>query len=129
MKLNRAICVLSKLRHNAYQLLFSSQLIYVSQVWGQKSIKAQTTFQTLLVFPLKKNSQLFSSLKPFYCGYPQNYSDIPYSQTYTYGTKSVMNNCIKDWNSLKKFFPNLFQDKLNYPRIKSVRKDHLLNQY
>ena len=101
----------------------------MSQVWGQKSIKTQTTFQTLLVFSLKKNSQLFSSLKPFYCAYPQNYLDIPYSQTHTYGTKSVMNNCIKDWNNFKRSFPDLFQDKLNYPRIKSVRKDHLINQY
>ena len=185
MKLNRAIGILSKLRYNAnlsvlkiiyYSLLFSSHLLYGSQLWGQKTLKTQTTFQTLqnraikkitfkkcrdsaiciykdleilkfrdhisknclLVFPNEPNLQLLSYFNFFHCGHTHNYStrsanknilDIPYSQTYTYGTKSVMHSCIKDWNNFKRSFPKLFQGQLTYPRIKSVLTNHLLNQY
>ena len=186
MKLNRAIGILSKLRYNAnlsvlkiiyYSLLFSSHLLYGSQLWGQKTLKTQTTFQALqirspkkitfkkrrdfatciykdlkilkfrdhitqqnclFVFSLEQNPQLLSSFKIFHCGHTHNYStrsanknilDIPYSQTYTYGTKSVMHSCIKDWNNFKRSFPKLFQGQLTYPRIKSVLTNHLLNQY
>ena len=55
MKLNRAIGILSKLRYNAnlsvlkiiYHSLFGSHLLYGSQLWGQKTLKTQTTFQAL----------------------------------------------------------------------------------
>ena len=59
----------------------------------------------LFVFSLEQNPQLLPSFKVFHCGHTHNYStrsanknilDIPYSQTYTYGTKSVMHSCIKD---------------------------------
>ena len=92
----------------------------------------------LFVFSLEQNPQLLSSFKIFHCGHTHNYStrsanknilDIPYSQTYTYGTKSVMHSCIKDWNNFKRSFPKLFQGQLTYPRIKSVLTNHLLNQY
>ena len=71
----------------------------------------------------------------FHCERTCNYStrsasknilDIPYSQTYTYGTKSVVHSCIKDWNNFKRSFPKLFQGQLTYPRIKSALKNHLL---
>ena len=52
-----------------------------------------------------------------------NTLDITHSQTYTYGTKSVMHSCIKYWNNFKRSFPKLFQ------RIKSVLTNLLLNQY
>ena len=173
MKLNRAIGILSKLRYNAnlsvlkiiYHSLFGSRLLYGSQLWGQKTLKTQTTFQALqnralekitfkkrkdsatciykdlkilIVFSLEQNPQLLSSFKIFHCGHTHNYStrsanknilDIPYSQTYTYGTKSVMHSCIKDWNNFKRSFPKLFQGQLTYPRIKSVLTNHLPNQY
>ena len=89
----------------------------------------------LFVFSLEQNPQLLSSFKIFHCGHTHNYStrsanknilDIPYSQTYTYGTKSVMHSCIKDWNNFKRSFPKLFQGQLTYPRIKSVLKNPLL---
>ena len=92
----------------------------------------------LFVLSLEQNPQILSSFKIFHCGHTHNYStrsanknilDIPYPQTYTYGTKSVMYNCIKDWNNFKRSFPKLFQGWLTYPRIKSVLTDHLLNQY
>ena len=92
----------------------------------------------LFVLSLEQNSQLLSSFKIFHCGHTHNYStwsanknilDIPYSQTYTYGTKSVMYSCIKDSNNFKRSFPKLFQGRLTYPRIKLVSTDHLLNQY
>ena len=92
----------------------------------------------LFVFLLEQNPQLLSSFKISDCGHTHNYSagsanknilDIPYSQTYTYGTKSVMHSCIKDWNNFKRSFPKLFQGQLTYPRIKSVLTNHLLNQY
>ena len=63
MKLNRAIGILSKLRYNAnlsvlkiiyYSLLFSSHLLYGSQLWGQKTLKTQTTFQALQIRSPKK---------------------------------------------------------------------------
>ena len=62
MKLNRAIDILSKLRYNAslsvlktiYHSLFGSHLLYGSQIWRQKNIKTQTTFQTLQNRALKK---------------------------------------------------------------------------
>ena len=62
----------------------------------------------LFVFLLEQNPQLLSSFKISDCGHTHNYSagsanknilDIPYSQTYTYGTKSVMHGCIKDLNN------------------------------
>ena len=92
----------------------------------------------LFVFSFEQNPQLLSPFKIFHCGHTHNYStrsanknilDIPYSQTYTYGTKSVMHSCIKDWNNFKRSFPKLFQGRLTYPRIKSVLTNHLLNQY
>ena len=52
-----------------------------------------------------------------------NTLDITHSQTYTYGTKSVMHSCIKYWNNFKISFPKLFQ------RIKSVLTNLLLNLY
>ena len=62
MKLNRAIGILSKLRYNAnltvlkiiYNSLFGSHLLYSSQIWGWKTLKTQTTFQTLQNRALKK---------------------------------------------------------------------------
>ena len=84
------------------------------------------------LFLLEQNRQLLSSFKIFYCGHTCNYSarsaskntlDITHSQTYTYGTKSVMHSCIKYWNNFKRSFPKLFQ------RIKSVLTNLLLNQY
>ena len=62
MKLNRAIGILSKLRYNAnlsvlkiiYHSLFGSRLLYGSQLWEQKTLKTQTTFQTLQIVPLRK---------------------------------------------------------------------------
>ena len=62
MKLNRAIGILSKLRYNAnlsvlkiiYHSLFGSRLLYGSQLWGQKILKTQTTFQALQNCALKK---------------------------------------------------------------------------
>ena len=87
----------------------------------------------LFVLSLEQNPQLL-----FHCWHTHNYStrsasknilDIPYSQTYTYGTKSVMYSCIKDWNNFKRCFLKLFQDQLTYPRIKSLTANHLLNQY
>ena len=92
----------------------------------------------LFVFLLEQNPHLLSSFKIFHCGHTRNYSSrsankiilhIPYSQTYTYGTKSVMESCIKDWNNFKRSFPKLFQSRLTYPKIKSVLTNHLLNQY
>ena len=71
----------------------------------------------LFVFSLEQIPQLLPSFKIFHCGHTHNYSarstsknilDIPYSQTYTYGTKSVMHSCTKDWNSFKRSFPKLF---------------------
>ena len=55
MKLNRAITIISKLRHNANlevlklicHSLFSSHLFYGPQLWGEKNLNTQTTFQTL----------------------------------------------------------------------------------
>ena len=58
-----------------------------------------------------------------------NTLDITHSQTYTYGTKSVMHSCIKYWNNFKRSFPKLFQSQLTYPKIKSVLTNLLLNQY
>ena len=98
-----------------YHSLFGSNLYYGSQIY-----------------------LLLSSFKNVHSGHTHNYStrsaskdilDIPYSQTYTYGTKSIMCSCIKDWNNFKKSFPKLFQGQLTYPRIKSVLTYHLLNQY
>ena len=86
------------------------------------------------MFSLDKNPQLLFSFNFFHCGHTHSYSkrsasnnilDIPYSQTYTCGTKSLMHSCIKDRNNLKRSFPNLFQCQLTYPRIKSV----LINQH
>ena len=62
MKLNRAIGILSKLRYNAnlsvlkiiYHSLFGSRLLYGSQLWEQKTLKTETTFQTLQTVPLRK---------------------------------------------------------------------------
>ena len=62
MKLNRAIGILSKLRYNAnlsvlkiiYHSLFGSRLLYGSQLWGQKTLKTQTTFQALQNRALEK---------------------------------------------------------------------------
>ena len=55
MKLNRAICILSKLGYNAnlsvlkiiFHSLFGSHLLNGSQIWGRKNLKTQTTFPTL----------------------------------------------------------------------------------
>ena len=55
MKLTRATGILNKLRYNAnlsvlkiiYHSLFGSHLLYGSQLWGQKTLKTQTTFQAL----------------------------------------------------------------------------------
>ena len=185
MKLNRAIDILSKLRYNAslsvlktiYHSLFGSHLLYGFQIWRQKNLETQTTFQTLqnralkkitfknrrdsaiciykdlkilnfrdhiaqqnciFVFSLKQSPQLLFSSKIFHCGHTQHFStksasknilDIPYSQTYSYGTKSVTHSCIKDWNNFERSFPNLFQGRLTYSRIKLVLTNHLLNQY
>ena len=72
------------------------------------------------VFSLEQNPQISSPFKAFHRGHTHNYSaksgskislDKPYSQIYTYGTKSVMNNCIKDWDSFKRSFHNIFQGK------------------
>ena len=62
MKLNRAIGILSKLRYNAnlsvlkiiYHSLFGSHLLYGFQLWGQKTLKIQTTFQAYKIVPLRK---------------------------------------------------------------------------
>ena len=62
MKLHRAMSILSKLRYNAnqsvlkiiYHSLFGSRLLYGSQLWGQKILKTQTTFQALQNCALKK---------------------------------------------------------------------------
>ena len=78
----------------------------------------------LFVFSIEQNPQLLSSFKIFHC-----ILDIPYSQTYTYGTKSVMYSCIKDWNNFKRSFLNLFQGQFTYSRIKSVLTNRLLNPY
>ena len=48
---------------------------------------------------------------------------------HTYGTKSLTNNCIKDWNNFKRSFADLLQGELTYHKIKSVLKDHILNQH
>ena len=40
-----------------------------------------------------------------------------------------MNNYVKDWNNFKRSFSDLFQGELTYSKIKSVLKDHTLNQY
>ena len=81
------------------------------------------------MFSLVQNPQLSSSFKNVHCGHTHNFStrsaskhilDIPYSPAYTYGTKSVMHSCIKDWNNFKRSFPKLFQDQLTYSRIKSI---------
>ena len=64
MKLNRVIGILSKLRYNAnlsvlkiiYHSLFGSHLLYGSQIWGQKNLKTQTTFQTLQNCALNKTT-------------------------------------------------------------------------
>ena len=56
MKLNCAIGILSKLRYNAnlYHSLFGSDLLYGFQIWGQKTLKTKTTFQTLQICSLMK---------------------------------------------------------------------------
>ena len=81
----------------------------------------------LFVFSLEQNPQLLSSFKVFHCGHNHNYStrsasknilDIPYSQTYSYGTKSVKHSCTEDWNDFKRSFPKLLQGQLTYPGIK-----------
>ena len=64
MKLNRAIGILSKLRYNAnlsvlkiiYHSPFGSHPLYGSQIWGQKNLKTQTTFQTWQDRALKKTT-------------------------------------------------------------------------
>ena len=62
MKLDRAIGILSKLKYNAnlsvlkiiYHSLFGSHLLYEPQLWGQNTLKTQTTFQALQNHALKK---------------------------------------------------------------------------
>ena len=72
MKLNRAIGILSKLKYNTnlsvlkivYHSVFGSHLLYGSQIWGQKTLKTQTTFQTLQNRALKKITSKNSEILP-----------------------------------------------------------------
>ena len=54
---------------------------------------------------------------------------IPIVNTHQYGTLSIRNNCINDWNNFKRLFPQAVNENLTIYKVKSVFKRHVYSYY
>ena len=54
---------------------------------------------------------------------------VPTFNTHRYGTLSVKNNCINDWNCFKRFFPQHIHENLSIRRIKTLFQEHVYSLY
>ena len=54
---------------------------------------------------------------------------VPTFNTHRYGTLSLKNNCINDWNCFKRFFPQHIHENLSIRRIKTLFREHVYSLY
>ena len=92
----------------------------------------------LFMFEIEQNPKLKVSFRALHARDKHNYQtrsaahnllDIPLTKTKTYGSESVKCQCIKDWNSFKKKFPDIPENELSYFKIKNLLKKSFLDKY
>ena len=54
---------------------------------------------------------------------------VPTINTHNYGTLSIRNNCINDWNNFKRLFPQHINENLSIHKIKNLFCNLVYSQY
>ena len=58
-----------------------------------------------------------------------NMINVPLVNTHKYGTLSIKNQCIQDWNNLKRMFPKINLTNQSYSKTKSLILEKLFSYY
>jgi len=136
---------------SVYYSLFFSHTSYASQVWSQDSKPLLKQLDMLDIFdatkicnislvhgilnsntPIDINMLFNLSFRPgthYTRGSSINLLDKPAVRTSSFGTYSILYQCILTWNFFQSLFPSQDLSSLSIPKIKSICKDFLLNQY
>ena len=54
---------------------------------------------------------------------------IPTVNTHTYGSLSIKNICINDWNNFKRHFPSYMNENLSITTVKTLYKNNVFGYY